>query len=68
MPFIGLNEAIVIGAVVLALVLGPKKLPELARSIGIAKKEYAETMQEAEEVVEDVAPDAEEVEDLQDDR
>ncbi|MFB6294978.1 MAG: twin-arginine translocase TatA/TatE family subunit, partial [Candidatus Nanohaloarchaea archaeon] len=52
MGFIGLNEAILIGAVVLALILGPKKLPELARSIGQSKKEYKRSMKEAEEMAE----------------
>lgn len=50
MPLIGLNEAILIGVVLLALFLGPKKIPELARSLGLAKKEYRKSMQEAEQV------------------
>lgn len=45
---IGLNEAVLIGAAVLALILGPKKLPQLARSIGESKKEYKKSMNEAE--------------------
>lgn len=59
MAFIGLNEAILIGAAIVALILGPKKLPELARSIGQSKKEYKKSMKEADEAVEDMKPDAE---------
>ena len=59
MAFVGLNEAILIGAAVLVLIIGPKKLPELARSIGRSKQAYKESMQEADEAVEDVKPDAE---------
>jgi TatA/E family protein of Tat protein translocase len=36
-------EIAVIGGIILAfIVLGPKKIPELARSIGLAKKEFKE--------------------------
>ena len=36
-------EIAVIGGVLLAFViLGPKKIPELARSLGLAKKEFKE--------------------------
>lgn len=59
MAFLGLNEAVLIGAAVIALVLGPKKLPELARAIGQSKQEYTKSMQEAEAAVDDAAPDAE---------
>lgn len=59
MAFIGLNEAILIGAALVALILGPKKLPELARSIGQSKKEYKKSMKEADEAVEGMKPDAE---------
>lgn len=62
---IGLNEAVLVGAAVLALILGPKKLPQLARSIGESKKEYRASMKEAEEVVDEASPGAEEeVEDV----
>lgn len=40
MPLIGFNETVLIGAALVALVLGPKKLPELARAIGLSKQEY----------------------------
>lgn len=55
----GPNEAILIGAALIALILGPKKLPQLARSLGQSKKEYKKSMQEANEAVENAAPDAE---------
>lgn len=48
MPLIGINEALIIGLALVALVVGPKKLPELARSLGESKKEYRESMEEAE--------------------
>jgi len=36
-------EILIIGGVLLAFfVLGPKKIPELARSLGLAKKEFKE--------------------------
>ena len=50
MPFVGLNETILIGAGALLLILGPKKLPELAGALGNSKKEYKKSMQEADEV------------------
>ena len=49
MAFIGLNEALLISAGVLLLILGPKKLPELAGSLGRSKEEYKKSMNEAEE-------------------
>lgn len=59
MAFIGLNEALLIGAALIALILGPKKLPELARSIGESKKEYKKSMKEAEESMDEVKPEGE---------
>lgn len=59
MPLLGLNEAVLIGAAAIALILGPKKLPELARAIGRSKQEYSKSMQEAQAAVEEAAPDAE---------
>ncbi len=49
MAFIGPAEALLIVAAVLVLVFGPKKLPELARSLGLAKKEFHESMAEADD-------------------
>lgn len=61
----GPQEAVLIGAALIALILGPKKLPELARSLGESKKEYQKSMKEANETVEEVTPDPEsEMEDL----
>lgn len=68
MAFLGLNEMVLIGAAVLALILGPKKLPELARSLGQSKKEYKKSMKEADDAIEEMAPDAEnEAEEVKDD-
>lgn len=58
MALLGLNEAVLIGAAAIALILGPKKLPELARAIGQSKQEYQESMEEAQSAVNEVAPDA----------
>lgn len=58
MALLGLNEAVLIGAAAIALILGPKKLPQLARAIGQSKQEYTKSMQEAQEAVDEVAPDA----------
>jgi len=46
MSFIGPTEALVIALAVLALILGPKKLPELAASIGEARKEFKQSMKD----------------------
>lgn len=59
MALLGLNEAVLIGAAIVALLLGPKKLPELAGAIGRSKQEYQESMQEAKAAADEVAPDAE---------
>jgi len=71
----GLGEMVLIGAAVLFLIMGPKKLPEFARSLGESKKEFKKSMkeaedvaQEAEELGEDVKVDAEsQVEDVKSD-
>ena len=64
---LGLNEAVLIGAAAIALILGPKKLPELAGALGKSKKEYKKSMKEANEVVEDATPNVEsEVQDVAD--
>jgi Sec-independent protein translocase protein TatA len=50
MSFIGLNEAILVGGAILALILGPKKLLELAGALGKSKQEYKTSMQEADDI------------------
>jgi TatA/E family protein of Tat protein translocase len=59
MEIIDLNEALLIGAIILALIIGPKKLPELARSIGQSKKAYNNSMKETEDAKPDSEEDAE---------
>jgi TatA/E family protein of Tat protein translocase len=40
-------ELVIIGGLVLViLVMGPKKIPELARSVGLAKKEFDKAKKE----------------------
>lgn len=58
--FLGLNEIVLIAAAILALILGPKKLPELARSLGRSKKEYKKSMKEADEAIEEIESSEEE--------
>jgi Sec-independent protein translocase protein TatA len=53
MPFIGLNEAILVGGAILALILGPKKLLELAGALGKIQTGIQTSMQEANNVAED---------------
>lgn len=57
MPLVGPTELMLIGAAILALVIGPKKLPQLARSLGESKKEFKKSMKEADEVAEEMAPE-----------
>ena len=54
MALLGPTELVLVGAAVVALVLGPKKLPELARSLGESKKEFRKSMNEADEVAEEL--------------
>ncbi|MFC5133751.1 MULTISPECIES: Sec-independent protein translocase subunit TatA/TatB [Haloferacaceae] len=64
MSLVGLNEALLIGAGLVVLFWGPKKLPKLARSLGRSKHEYKEAVSEAKKEYEDAVPDADsEVED-----
>lgn len=64
MSLVGLNEALLIGAGLVALIWGPKKLPKLARSLGRSKHEYKEAVSEAKKEYEDAKPDADsEIED-----
>ena len=48
MAFYDPVQLIVIGAIVLVVFLwGPKKIPELARSIGLARKEFTQASKES---------------------
>ncbi len=47
MPLSGMELVIVAVVIVVFLLWGPKKLPELARSIGLAKKEFEQGKAEA---------------------
>ncbi len=60
MSFIGPTEMALIALGILALIIGPKKLPQLARSLGESKKEYQKSMKEAEEATEDLKGNEEE--------
>lgn len=60
MALVGPTEMVLIGAAVAALIFGPKKLPEFARSLGESKKEFKKSMKEADEVAEEMSPDVEE--------
>jgi len=46
MALIGYEWLIVVGILLVVFLWGPKKLPELARSIGLAKKEFEKTKSE----------------------
>lgn len=50
MAIVGVEWIIIIILVVIFLVWGPSKIPELARSLGKAKKEFQKAMKEAEEI------------------
>ena len=60
MALLGPSEILLVGAAIVALIFGPKKLPELARSLGESKKEFKKSMREADELGEEAAPDVEE--------
>ena len=46
MALIGYEWLIVVGVLIVIFLWDPKKLPELARSVGLAKKEYEKTKSE----------------------
>lgn len=46
MALIGYEWLIIVGIILVIFLWGPKKLPELARSIGLAKKEFKKSTQE----------------------
>ena len=47
MALVGYEWLIVIGVILVIFIWGPQKLPELARSIGLAKKEFDKAAKEA---------------------
>ena len=47
MALVGYEWLIVVGVLLVVFLWGPQKLPELARSIGLAKKEYEKAAKEA---------------------
>ncbi|MEM1531739.1 MAG: twin-arginine translocase TatA/TatE family subunit [Nitrososphaerota archaeon] len=55
MAIMGIEWIIIIILVVIFLIWGPSKIPELARSLGKAKKEFQKAMKEAEEIKEQAA-------------
>lgn len=65
MALLGPPEILLIVAAILALVLGPKKLPQLARSLGESKKEYNKSMKEAEDVKDELDETAEDLTDVE---
>ena len=67
MALVGPTELVLIGAAVVALIFGPKKLPELARSLGESKKGFKKSMKEADDVADEATPDVGgQVEDVKD--
>jgi sec-independent protein translocase protein TatA len=46
MALIGYEWLVVVGVILVVFLWGPKKLPELARSIGLAKKEFEKSTKE----------------------
>jgi sec-independent protein translocase protein TatA len=47
LAIVGYEWLIVVGILVVVFLWGPQKLPELARSIGLAKKEFEKAAKEA---------------------
>lgn len=47
MAVVGYEWLIIVGILVVVFLWGPQKLPELARSIGLAKKEFEKAAKEA---------------------
>lgn len=67
MALVGTTELLLIGAGLVALVVGPKKLPEMARSLGRSKKEFYKSMEEAEKFKSGAEDAADQLEDAAED-
>ncbi|MFQ3275518.1 MAG: TatA/E family protein of Tat protein translocase [Candidatus Nanohaloarchaea archaeon] len=65
MALLGPPEILLVVAAIVALVVGPKKLPQLARSLGESKKEFNKSMKEAEDVKDELDETAEEMTDVE---
>jgi sec-independent protein translocase protein TatA len=55
MAIVGAEWIVIIIIIVIFLIWGPSKIPELARSLGKAKKEFEKAMKEAEEIKQQAA-------------
>lgn len=55
MAIVGYEWIIIIALLVIFFIWGPSKIPELARSLGRAKKEFQKAVKEAEEIKEQAA-------------
>ncbi len=53
MAIVGIEWIIIIVLIVIFLIWGPSKIPELARAFGKAKKEFQKAVKEAEEIKEE---------------
>lgn len=49
MPFLGHMPELIIVVVLALLIFGPKRLPDMANSVGVAIKEFRKTMSEVTE-------------------
>ena len=47
MALVGYDWLVIVGILVVVFLWGPQKLPELARSIGLAKKEFDKAVKES---------------------
>ena len=56
MALVGYEWLIVVAILLVVFLWGPQKLPELARSIGLAKKEFEKAAKEAGTTVSGAAP------------
>jgi sec-independent protein translocase protein TatA len=62
MALIGYEWLVVVGVILVVFLWGPKKLPELARSIGLAKKEFEKSTKEIASITNPTTPTTTETE------